>query len=39
MKTLEAIATICGCCTVIIAVILFIGLVILLIDEIKDRMR
>ena len=43
MKTLETIATICGCCTIIIAsiiiVFLFIGLIILLIDEFKDRRR
>lgn len=41
MKTLETIATICGCCAIIIAsiiaVFLFIGLVILLIDELRDR--
>lgn len=43
MKTLETIATICGCCSIIIAsimvVILFIGLMMLLIDEFKDRRK
>lgn len=43
MKTLETITTICGYCAVIIgsiiAVFLFIGLIILLIDEFKDRRR
>lgn len=43
MKTLETLATICGCCAIIIAsiiaVFLFIGLVILLIDELKDKRR
>lgn len=43
MKTLETLTTICGCCAIIIAsiiaVFLFIGLVILLIDELKDKRR
>jgi len=43
MKTLETITTICGCCAIIIAsiivVILFIGLVIVLVGELKDRRR
>ena len=43
MKTLETIATICGCCAIIIAsimaIILFIGLMMLLIDEFKDRRK
>lgn len=43
MKTLETIATIGGCFVIIIAsimaVILFIGLMMLLIDEFKDRRR
>ena len=43
MKTLETLTTIWGGCAIIIAsiiaVFLFIGLVILLIDELKDKRR